>query len=281
MSGTLDEVASAYLASPEYRELAPETRTNYKLHLDDLRSRVGNFPISKIGRAPIKRRRDALSDTPGKANRFIGVCRLLFEWARSEGRWAIGENPASGIRRLKTGPGWRRWKPEEISAFKQKADPAMRLALVLGLCTGLRRSDAIRLRKSAYQRGIIEIETAKRGVPLRVPAHRDLRIELEAAEPTAAITVLANPDGRPWEGSAFSKAFSAEVARIGFPADCHFHGLRKTAGCYLAESGCTENEIMSVLACSAENAAAYCREANRLTLATAAVAKLERHRNDD
>lgn len=161
ISGTFGEVIIAYLQSPEFKALAPETQNNYRLHLDDLRERIGKFQVASVTRASIKKRRDSLAEkTPGKAHRFTAVCRLLFEWAKTEDRWKLTDNPATAIRKLKTGDGWRRWTNEEIQKFLDGANPGMKLALLLALCTGLRRGDAIRLRKNAYQNGLIEVVTA-------------------------------------------------------------------------------------------------------------------------
>lgn len=282
-AGSLAEVIREYLVSPEFRQLATTTQADYRRYLEDLKSRVGSYPASSLTLNAVKRRRDALAaDRPVAANRYVAVVKLLYSWAIGDGRWpAVKSNPAIGIRRIKTTGGYRPWTRAEIATFRGGATAPMRLALMIALTTGLRRGDVVRLHRNSYQNGVIEVATSKRGVQVRIPAHRDLRSELDTATPPPATTILVNPEGHPWRADSFGKAFAAEVERVGLPADCHYHGLRKTAGVYLAESGCTAHEIQAVLGCSLVNAEYYCREANRLTLATSAVAKLERHRNGD
>lgn len=283
IKGSVAEIIEAYLGSGDFVQLESKTRDDYRRYLDDLKQKAGHLQAVEMPRSFVAQIRDRHAETPHKANRYVTVIKLLYAWAIAADRWRkLNTNPAVGVKRLKTAGGWRAWTSAEVAAFRTGAGPQMRLALMLALCTALRRGDCVRLQKSAYREGVIEVITSKRGVPVSIPAHRDLRAEMDAAERTDATTILVNPaTGRPWRADTFSHAFAEEVKRLALPSGCTFHGLRKTAGKYLAEAGCSAHEIQAVLGCSLENAEYYCREASRRTLAASAVAKLERRKNTD
>ncbi len=62
------------------------------------------------------------------------------------------------------------------------------------------------------------------------------------------------------------------------PAACHdlvFHGLRKSAVCFLLEAGCSVEEVMAVSGQSRDMVDHYAVDLNRQRLAHRAVAKWE------
>lgn len=146
--------------------------------------------------------------------------------------------------------------------------------------TGLRRGDVLRLPWSAYDGARIVVVTSKRGVLIDVPAHRDLRQLLDAAERRSP-TIVTDARGRPFREDTFSHRFAAEVASLEVGVGCTFHGLRATAGRLLAEAGASAHEIMAILGCSIKTADHYCRNARRALMADAAIMKLERGGNQE
>jgi hypothetical protein len=74
---TFAELATAYLASPEYSALAPRTKKLNRLYIDDLRGRYGDLPATAITRPAVRRLRDAHAVQPVKGNRLVATLRLV------------------------------------------------------------------------------------------------------------------------------------------------------------------------------------------------------------
>ena len=94
--------------------------------------------------------------------------------------------------------------------------------------------------------------------------------------------IVHREDGRSYTGDGFSAIFRREQKRLGLDG-LQFHGLRHTAAARLAEAGCTDREIMSILGHrTASMVSRYTRKADQKRLAKAAIVKLEsRMRRED
>ena len=102
--GTLAAVATEYRKSPEYKGLRPKTQKNYLRYLDLLCERWGAFSVTGIRRKHVLALRDQLGDTPATANMAVMVLRVLLSFAVD--REYRHDNPAKGIKKLATGPGY-------------------------------------------------------------------------------------------------------------------------------------------------------------------------------
>lgn len=285
-AGSVASLVTAYLASAEFRQLDERTQADYRRYLDLLRDRARNADGVSVRAATMSRSfvgkvRDKYADKPAMANRYVTVIRLLYAWGKMRGGWGIVDNPADGWKKLKRpGGGWRAWTDAEWTRYEATASPETRLAAALAYYTGLRRGDVLRLPWSAYDGARIVVVTSKRGVLIDVPAHRDLRQLLDAAERRSP-TIVTDARGRPFREDTFSHRFAAEVASLEVGVGCTFHGLRATAGRLLAEAGASAHEIMAILGCSIKTADHYCRNARRALMADAAIMKLERGGNQE
>ena len=63
--------------------------------------------------------RDTMQETPAKANNAVKSLRRLLQWAVDRGK--ISVNPADRIKRLKAGPGWKRWPDANLAVATGKA----------------------------------------------------------------------------------------------------------------------------------------------------------------
>lgn len=83
--------------------------------------------------------------------------------------------------------------------------------------------------------------------------------------------------GQPYSEKALGMRFANWCRKAGVPAGATLHGLRKSMGKALAESGATTKEIMAILGHTAiEHAALYSREAEQKVMARSAMRKLTR-----
>lgn len=274
-AGSMAALVETYRGAPEYRQLAAKTRRDYDTYLDEIKERFGRLPAATLPREAVIRWRDGHQDTPRRANLGVAVLRLLCSFAIDRpAEFRLKANPCVGIRKLKTGPGYRAWTDAEIAAFTAAASPEMRLALLVGLHTALRRGDALRLSWSAYDGQAIQTLTAKRNVWLWIPCNAELRAALDATKRRCP-TILTTTAGRPWKADHFGHAFQAAVEAAGL-AGVSFHGLRATFAARAA-GDLTDAEIESILGNTM--ARHYRRNASQKTLAEGAIAKLERRKN--
>jgi len=159
-------------------------------------------------------------------------------------------------------------------------------AYMIGLYTGQREGDVLRLPRTRYDGSGFEIRQgrpdAKRGkgrkgrvVEIYVPAVKVLR-EYLAALSNPGLLFVAHADGRPVKDYELQDEIRPRLDALGH-TDYVFHGLRHTTGAALAEMGATDREIMSILGHLTEQMVTrYRKRANQRLLAKSAIKKLEK-----
>ena len=211
-------------------------------------------------------------ETPCRANRMVDVLRLLLAWAENRGGW-VKKNVALRPGRLER-PGYLAWTEAHVAALMASAPEPIRRAAMLGVCTGQRKGDCLSMLRTARAGGELTVVQAKTRARLVIPEHPDLTLALDAAPPSNAPTLLTRADGKPWGKDHFAHAFAKAVKDAGLPP-LTFHGLRKTASGWLAESGATDAEIDAILGhVDPWMTARYRRQAGQKIRAGAAMGKL-------
>ncbi len=241
--GTLDYLCEKYLESPQYRQLADGTRKNMGPRIDKLRKVHGGLPIDEI-RAPLIRTIMAeMQDTPGKANAYLSLFKILLNFAAAEE--LIPFNPISRkIKPLKLGEGHKPWPQSVIDGFLKAAGRTPKLAVMLALYTGQREADIVKMRWSDVQDGMIRVKQNKTGAELFIPIHPKLLPALdEAKRESNGLSILQRNDGRPYRLNGFKTIWHEDKAR---PQGYVFHGLRKNATVALFEAGCTVQEVQAI-----------------------------------
>ncbi len=281
-AGTLAALIVAYRQSPEFRELAPRSKHDYGRYLDALREMWGGFAVADFKRQHVLKLRDTFADRPRTANYFVQIFRLLMSFAVQRG--LRQENPALRPRMLRTGPGHRIWSEAAIATFKEHAPREMVTAMILGVYTGQRESDILRLPWSTIKNGVIEmirdsesgdLSQAKTSTELWIPLHRDLQAYLSSLEKKATLIVV-DEKGLPFKVDRFRHRFHDAVVACGLDG-LTFHGLRKKATEMLAEAGCTDREIMAITGHQTHAMVSrYLDRSGRKQRARAAIRKLER-----
>jgi integrase len=85
---------------------------------------------------------------------------------------------------------------------------------------------------------------------------------------------LTKPDGKPYSGTDFTKAFGGWREAAGLPKGLSPHGLRKAACRRLAEAGASANEIKAISGhATLQQVEHYTRAADQAKLARAAMAR--------
>jgi integrase len=275
--GTFAAMAAAYLGSAEFtKNLKPKTQAAYRADVDYLRRIFDAFRPDQIEVKHVLAMRDKLADKPGKANMTIRTMRCLYAWGRSRG--LCKTNPAdlkgSNVKALRMGE-HQPWPPDAVARFRAGARPHLVLAMELGLWTGQRQGDLIRIRWDDIRDGMIRVRQEKTSKEVWLPLAQPLIAALAEA-PRSAVTVLVNDAGTPWKtANCLAQAFGDEMKKLGLTG-LVFHGLRKTCAVLLAEAGATTKQISAVTGQSDQMVSYYARLAERGGMAREAITKLEK-----
>ena len=246
MPGSLSDALVRYYASPEWRELAPQTQRQRRAILESYRAKHGDKPIRLLGREQIVRFLDKLTDTPHAANNHLKAWRGLMRFCLERGM--VAADPTASVRKRRTrSEGRHTWTEDEIAAFEARwpVGTRERLALALLLYTGQRRGDVVRMGPQHVRDGWLKVTQGKTGAALELPVIEPLRDAI-AATPTKGLAFLITEQGAPFSAAGFGNAFADWCKAAGLPDRCRAHGLRKAAATRLADAGCTANEIMAI-----------------------------------
>src|SRR5205814_958306 len=155
-TGTLNTLIRFYTLSVEFEEkLAPSTQAEYKRMLTKAEAEFGNMPIAALEDPRVKRDfldwREKIARGSGarEADNRLSAISAMLTWAADRGN--ITTNQLKGFRRLyHVDRSEIIWLPEHIEAFMKVAPIEMQRALILGLHTGQREGDILRIPWSAY-----------------------------------------------------------------------------------------------------------------------------------
>ncbi|MCJ8139489.1 site-specific integrase [Falsirhodobacter halotolerans] len=229
--------------------------------------------------------RDHMIRTPAEADNTMKAVRAMYEFAiERRDTYGVETNPAKGIRKIHISAGGTKpWTASDLKAFREThpAGTMPHLWLTLLMMTGCRIGDARILgRGHEVQRdGItwLEWQPGKKGsapvtLPMAPPLQRAVRNMVVQGE-----TYLLSERGRPFGTVESLRQRVRRWCDAAGLVERSSHGLRKALAELLAEVGCSDHQIMSVLAHTNPNTTAiYTRGAKRRVLALDAMAALDR-----
>lgn len=233
------------------------------------RTKLCDLPVSGIRASHIYQLRDEMADTPGKANNFLNVMKLMLTLA-AQRDW-IAQSPADKISPLPLGER-EPWPADVLAHVLKEATPMLRLAIVSGLCSGQRISDVIKMQHGWLKNGILELAQIKTDVDIAMPVHPWWRAEIDKL-PKKAITVLYDRTGKPFGTEEAIQARLRELMkRLGYVDDedqllYTFHGLRKNAACYLVEIVQGDDAVGRMLGMTADTVRHYTKRASAYRIA--------------
>ena len=247
--GSLHGLITEYKASPEFGELASNTKSVYRWILDEAAERWEEFTISHLEEDGMVREifgwRDELRDKPVKANMAIGVLKTLFTWAQK--RRLIKSNPAQFVQKLKTESRKDKvWTQKQLGVFCDAAMPQLRDVFLAALFTGQRNGDVRKMKWSDYDGDWLHVKQEKTGAEVNLPVHKlQLLKQVIDIQPKVGPTIFTSPTGVAWTESSLHRHF--KPIRIKAEAeDLHWHDLRGTLVTMLADAGCTEIQIAAI-----------------------------------
>jgi len=272
-AGTIAALVAAYRASSAFRSIpSDKTRSNDSRYLDLLSQAHGHRSVKGIRPFHVAKMRDEYQDTPGKANNWLRVFKALMKYAAAND-WR-SDNPAREISLLPIGE-HEPWPSAVLEKALDKASPMTRLAIVLGLCTGARVGDAIRLQHGWHDGFVLQFTTSKNKADVAVPLH-PLLLEEVAKVPRRAVTILYDRSGRPFQSTGTMQSRVRDLMKAIGEDGYTFHGLRKNACCYLKELGLNDTEIGAIVGMTPEVVRHYTKRSRALMIARGAARKVRR-----
>ncbi|GEM92476.1 integrase [Cereibacter sphaeroides] len=232
-------------------------------------------------RSAIIAARDQWRHKPGEADNLVKSISAMYRWAIDEAEIAT-ENPAVGIKKLnKGGGGAAAWTADDLKRFRE-AHPfgtTAHLWLTLQMFTACRIDDARKLgRSNEIDRGgtlWLEFQPGKKGsAPVSIPMLPPL-LKAARAQKVQGATYLLTAAGKPFStAESLRNRVQKWCAAAGIEGKSS-HGIRKAAAELLAEAGCTQHQIMALMAhTQAKTSEIYTKGAQRRLLAADAAAAL-------
>lgn len=207
--GRFAGLVADYRRSTEWAAVAASTKRNWLTHLDGLIEAFGMTTLAQMDargfRAQVIAHRDALADTPRKADMRMQVLSRVCAWAVD--REHLTRNPAARVGKLYVA---RRaalvWLPEEIDAACAATSPSVARAMRFMALTAFRPGDIATLtwREVEASAGRITKAAAKgrrSGLTYTAPLTPEVSALL-AETPRHAVQVFTTEKRRPWASSA-------------------------------------------------------------------------------
>jgi integrase len=299
LPGTLAAAIDAYRGARSYRaELSERTRKDYDERLHWIREAAKRIDLRKFKPADVEKMIERAADLKGWhwANYLLTVLRLVLDKAVLND-W-VERNPArvEGIKKIRRPRGKPKanppWPREAREVVLSEATGGVLATLAIGMFTGMREGDVLRLTEQDYDGRFLRWvprKTDDADDPMDIPVHPRLKAILDPiivarcaareAGDVAPLRLVTGVNGRPYTDDGFRTMLWRLMTRLEregkIPTGLTFHGLRHSVGTYLAETGASQEIIMAILNHKTlAMSALYTARANKKRLASAAVAML-------
>jgi integrase len=182
---------------------------------------------------------------PRQADYTWSVLARILSWSLDRG--LIFKNPCErGGRLYRASRNEKIWTDDDEASFLKHAPAHLHLALLLGLWTGQRQGDLLRLPWSAYDGTHIRLRQSKTGARVSIPVGASLKAALDlAAKSKRGPIILASTEQRPWTSDGFRTSRRKACRKAGI-VGVTFNDLRGTAVTRLALAECSEAEIATI-----------------------------------
>lgn len=257
-----------YRDSGAWAELSQATRRQRENILKKVIASAGNQPFTRITRATISAGIERRRATPAAARHFVETMRGLFQWAVAAQH--LENDPTEGVKnpKRKQTDGFAMWPAEWCAAFEERwpLGTRERVWYEVLFCTGLRRSDAVRVGRQNVRNGRGSIRAAKNGETAFFMVSDRLQAALDAG-PTGDMTWIVGERGTPLTKESFGNYFREACQAAGVRGSAH--GLRKTRATIEAENGASGAKLDALFGwrTGSKTSAIYIRKADRARLA--------------
>src|SRR5262249_54633096 len=204
--GRLLSLLQGYQASQDFLGLRERTRADYVKQIAKIEQKFGDAPLKAL--ADLRARgifldwRDELAlKSKRQADYAWTVLARVLSWAKDRGKITVNPCERGGRVYHDTRVDFV-WSVEDEATFLVHAPAHLHLPLLLGLWTGQRQGDLLRLPWSAYDGNYIRLRQSKTGARVVIPVGTPLKVALDATTKHGPI-ILASTDLRPWTPDGF------------------------------------------------------------------------------
>ncbi len=288
-AGTLQELINQYQHDESFKKLKPVTQKGYIQRIRHIEAKFGKLPIKALNsprvRTDFLEWRSDVAKTNGvrEADYRITLLAVILSWALHFRK--IDVNQLEKPKRLYSGSRVDSiWTTEDIAKFRAVAPAHVELPFTLGLETGQRQLNILKLRWTDYDGTYFRVKQTKGGRHVIVRVLPEMRKRLDALRvKQSGPYICLNSEAKPWTSDGFKTSFGKAKEKAGIK-HLTFHDTRGTAVVILAEAGSTLAEIASVTGHSMLDAAAII-QANYLgsskKLSDSAISKVEAYLASD
>jgi integrase len=273
LAGTFNGLVRSYTLSIEFTEkLAVSTQAEYKRLLTAAESEFGHMPLAALDDPRVRnfldwREKVARASGKREADNRLSAVSAMLTWAVDRGQ--ASANYLRGFKRLyHANRSEIVWLPEHIAPFMNVAPVEMQRALILGLHTGQREGDLLRMPWSAYDGVRISLRQGKArrgrelGPLIEIPCTSALRRMLDGMDRVSPL-ILTTKTGQSFKKRYFARLWDEAMTKAGLQSvslpgsdhrvELHFHDLRGTAVTLLSEARCTPQQIATITGHSLKN----------------------------
>jgi integrase len=154
--GSISAAIAEYYGSHAFKSLTGGTPAKRRTVLEHFREDNGHMPLASLPRECLTALLDGM--TPHSARTLVKTLRHFFGWCVE--RKLMRSDPTLGIRiRLPKSDGHATWTEDEIAQFEAHypVGSKARLAFALGLYTGQRCSDVVRMGRQHVRDGVLTV----------------------------------------------------------------------------------------------------------------------------
>jgi integrase len=273
---TLEAVIDEYLSWDAFLKKPAGTQDQYRRQLKRAKIAWGKLPADHLEPAHVLAMMDRLAATPGAANGFLGVMRVLSAWGVPRKKFT---HPlTTGIKPFELEGGHRPWTVEQVKAAHDHLTGMARRGIMLALYTGQRGSDVVRMGWGMIDDGGFDLAQIKTGREIWCPIVPELAAEMADWEKRPGPFVL-QADGRPYSRKRLYLHFDEQRKSIPALKYVTIHGLRATAVVRLRRAGLSTAQIQDIIGMSMAMIERYSRFADRKASGQAAIVKLSERRS--
>lgn len=280
---TLSFLIKEFSKASEFTSKSDKTRRDYIRYLKEIEDVFGDLSFAYLenprARGKFKQWRDTMADRPRTADYAWSVLSRVLSFSKDRGHISVNVCERGG-RLYKSDRAEKVWTPDVIERFIRVASKELQLALMMGLWTGQRQGDLLRVSWPSYDGKTLRIKQGKTGARVTIPVGQPLKILLGDGEKSFD-TILINSRGKAWTEDGFRTSWGKACAKAGID-DLTFHDLRGTAVTRLALAGCNTSQIASITGHSQKDAEAILDAhylGGKIELAEIAISKLEQFTN--
>ena len=245
---TFDFVIEKFLADAEFRALSKGSQYQYEIYARKVSKLLGDFDMTATTVEMIAAVRNSM--TLGSGDNMRGFLSRLYSFGASRGYVEKGVNRARDMDRLKRKvEGHIPWSDDEIALLLKHATGAIRLMIIIGLCTGQRAETIETMEWSQVLGDNIRVRQKKTNALLDIPLHPLLKAELDALRAQGPVSgrIIRNSRGNPVGACSYRYRLSTLIGKIpNFPHRTP-HGGRYATAAMLEDAGCKVWEIQAIL----------------------------------